>query len=580
METDTEHNNIDTPGQFFLRVPDGQEYGPADLETIADWCREARITPDQEISSDRQVWTPVTEVPELEFDWILILEDGSEAGPFHWSMLKEQIQQGNVPLDAICKNRHTDEHRSVHNTTFASEAEIAPMTAMPDDEEKIVADDSREDPTEDAPLPTSARIETLVQNAAAMREKLQFLQSEQQTLKMEKTLLEDQRQHLEERLQACESEKTAAESNLLEMQNIASQNETELDNLRAQLSQLEEHYEKLQVENQRQFEKIDDMHANALRAEQTWKNEIAVLGAKLDSKQRTITEIANVLSEHHQLPVYSENAKREVSAPPRPASNEKLVESANVAKVSPAEKRTKEKKPQRPQLSHPPAEKRKGRQAAVILLVLISLLVMMFGIYSRQNANRATSLTGNTTDASADTNVITGTEREPTELLVPNEALELQPESTDDSDDSELDIPATAWPDLSLPNHTVSRDGNTMRITFSYGLFSSGTRLHDQARVDLRAIADSLRKQIDSFTIIIEGHTDAVPVRPGNDQFVDNFSLGMARAQTVKKFFVDEAGLPAKRIHTSSAGQASSPYPNDSEENRARNRTATISIIP
>ena len=119
-----------------------------------------------------------------------------------------------------------------------------------------------------------------------------------------------------------------------------------------------------------------------------------------------------------------------------------------------------------------------------------------------------------------------------------------------------------------------------MRITFDYGLFPSGTRLREEARQDLIQLAEQLHPQLAEFSVIVEGHTDTVPVRPDNERFIDNFSLGMARAEAVKHFLAKHGNMPAARIHTASAGHSSPPYPNDTRENRERNRTVVISIIP
>jgi len=73
--------------------------------------------------------------------------------------------------------------------------------------------------------------------------------------------------------------------------------------------------------------------------------------------------------------------------------------------------------------------------------------------------------------------------------------------------------------------------------------------------------------------ILIVGHTDSV----GPDQ--DNFILSVDRAKTAKGYLVETFDLPANRIISSGRGEFSPLVPNNSRENRARNRRVEISFL-
>lgn len=76
--------------------------------------------------------------------------------------------------------------------------------------------------------------------------------------------------------------------------------------------------------------------------------------------------------------------------------------------------------------------------------------------------------------------------------------------------------------------------------------------------------------------IIIEGHTDNVPVRGG--VYRSNWELSVARAVGVVDFFT-AGGIDPKQLVAAGYGEFHPAYPNDSEANRARNRRIEITIV-
>lgn len=119
----------------------------------------------------------------------------------------------------------------------------------------------------------------------------------------------------------------------------------------------------------------------------------------------------------------------------------------------------------------------------------------------------------------------------------------------------------------------AARDGG-VELTFTVGLFQAGVSL----RPDAVAILDALGARLGRAppgTIVITGHTDDIPVAVGKD-FADNTSLGLARATVVMHRLVASSPLPAASFLIGTAGDASGPYPNDTLDNRLRNRTVTL----
>jgi chemotaxis protein MotB len=105
--------------------------------------------------------------------------------------------------------------------------------------------------------------------------------------------------------------------------------------------------------------------------------------------------------------------------------------------------------------------------------------------------------------------------------------------------------------------------------------FALGSAKLDPGTVN---VLESLVGLIESFPndIIIEGHTDNVPVRGG--AYRSNWELSVARAVGVVNFFT-ASGLVPKQLIAAGYGEFHPALPNDTAENRARNRRIAITIV-
>lgn len=115
--------------------------------------------------------------------------------------------------------------------------------------------------------------------------------------------------------------------------------------------------------------------------------------------------------------------------------------------------------------------------------------------------------------------------------------------------------------------------GVTIEINDSI-LFSPGqAQLQLPSVKALRAIAEVL---VDTeFPIIIEGHTDNVPI--STPQFPSNWELSAVRATTVLRLFAD-VGVTADRLTAIGYGETRPVEPNLLADGRARNRRVSILI--
>jgi outer membrane protein OmpA-like peptidoglycan-associated protein len=124
----------------------------------------------------------------------------------------------------------------------------------------------------------------------------------------------------------------------------------------------------------------------------------------------------------------------------------------------------------------------------------------------------------------------------------------------------------------SVPTAQVERVGEGINMTFESGLMFkiNSSEINDAYKADLTSAAEVFAKYPDT-NINIEGHTDDT----GKDDF--NMTLSEKRAKAVADFFISK-GIAASRITEKGYGETQPKYPNDSEENRQKNRRVEIGI--
>ena len=136
---------------------------------------------------------------------------------------------------------------------------------------------------------------------------------------------------------------------------------------------------------------------------------------------------------------------------------------------------------------------------------------------------------------------------------------------------SEVMAPLIAQRTVSI-NQT--RRGVVIDISASV-LFGTGEATLQPGMLDvLRQVAAVLGKE--ELPIEVEGHSDDIPI--ATTQFPSNWELSSARASSVARMLIDN-GVPAKRLSVAGLASNQPLVPNDSAENRARNRRVLITIM-
>jgi len=109
-------------------------------------------------------------------------------------------------------------------------------------------------------------------------------------------------------------------------------------------------------------------------------------------------------------------------------------------------------------------------------------------------------------------------------------------------------------------------------------MFQSGkANVQEKGQEALRALASVLTKNKE-FQILIEGHTDNVPIKTA--QYKDNWDLSVARATSMVRILQDEHKLHPDRLTASGRGEYDPKASNDSADGRAKNRRTEIILSP
>ncbi len=109
-------------------------------------------------------------------------------------------------------------------------------------------------------------------------------------------------------------------------------------------------------------------------------------------------------------------------------------------------------------------------------------------------------------------------------------------------------------------------------------LFKSGSAdIEEESKNNIVHIGKEILSKIPGKQMRVEGHTDNVPIK--NSRFPDNQELSTARANSVWRVLVSEAGIDPAKLSATGFGEYRPKVPNDTEEHRFQNRRVDIVIL-
>jgi len=109
-------------------------------------------------------------------------------------------------------------------------------------------------------------------------------------------------------------------------------------------------------------------------------------------------------------------------------------------------------------------------------------------------------------------------------------------------------------------------------------LFKSGSSVVSNAAMTVLAKVAKVLNANPQLEILIEGHTDSVPIK--NNCIVDNWDLSVKRATSVTRILQNEYGIEPVRMTAGGKSEYTPLVSNDTAEGRASNRRTRIVILP
>jgi chemotaxis protein MotB len=110
-------------------------------------------------------------------------------------------------------------------------------------------------------------------------------------------------------------------------------------------------------------------------------------------------------------------------------------------------------------------------------------------------------------------------------------------------------------------------------------LFSSGsTAVDKKGEGALQQLAKALKDQKD-IHVMIEGHTDNVPISKGSQHFEDNWDLSVLRATSITRILI-KGGMSPSQVTSAGKGEFSPITSNDNAQNKQKNRRTEIIVTP
>lgn len=122
------------------------------------------------------------------------------------------------------------------------------------------------------------------------------------------------------------------------------------------------------------------------------------------------------------------------------------------------------------------------------------------------------------------------------------------------------------------------RDGKVYVSMSDKLMFKSGSADVESKGKEALSILANVIKQNQDFDILVEGHTDNVPIK--NKVYADNWDLSVARATSMVRILTNEHSVNPKRLTASGRGEFDPKATNQTAEGRAQNRRTEIILSP
>ena len=112
-------------------------------------------------------------------------------------------------------------------------------------------------------------------------------------------------------------------------------------------------------------------------------------------------------------------------------------------------------------------------------------------------------------------------------------------------------------------------------------LFDSGSAEIKPEGIEVLDRVGKILKELDDKTIVVEGHTDNVPISPTlKRKYPTNWELSTARATTVVRYLQEKVGIDPSMLKAAGLSEYRPVADNSTEEGKSRNRRIEIILNP
>ncbi|PIP18987.1 MAG: hypothetical protein COT38_01085 [Candidatus Omnitrophica bacterium CG08_land_8_20_14_0_20_41_16] len=117
-------------------------------------------------------------------------------------------------------------------------------------------------------------------------------------------------------------------------------------------------------------------------------------------------------------------------------------------------------------------------------------------------------------------------------------------------------------------------------ITFVSEIFfdSGKDKVKENGKITLDKVAEVLNRDVPNSNVAIEGHTDNDPIKYSG--WRSNWELSSARALAVLHHLIGEGKIRPQRLSANGYGEFHPVAPNDTVQNKQKNRRVEIVILP
>ncbi len=506
--------------EWYIKKKNNNQYGPVPLEDLMLWAAQCRIVAGNLASQDEQDWIAVEDIPELEMDWFAERQDGKRYGPFPLAAVTALVEHRVLPDDAILTHRSSNKTMPMQRALEKLSKESSQQTRKPNTEPANKTP-QRVTPATD---PDSERENRKQENVVTSAQEVspptppsddKRPQDDEHVAQLQAEIKDLQKQ-IKDLLRAAREQERLAEQQAQQAEQDVGTLQAEFDALKEQATEQRQQAQTRQQELTEQMEALQE----ALAKEQATNTRDL---AQNDQKEDLIAELRQQVA----------------------------FMKKNIAALNGQLATTKETAAQRAKML--------AGAWVVVTLVTAAFIIALLG-RGCQRTRQDLPQTAQPSTLSDDTDT-------------------LPPIADQHRTDDRVSNTETAAEPLRAINidgvHIISQDADALSLRFDEGIFSSLDTLSAEGRQLLDALARQLPRGLIGWQLEIDGHTDNIPLR-STSRFANNEALATARANAVAEHFKQRARFPDEAIITRAGSTA--PFPNDTSDNRQRNRTVTIKL--